>query len=247
MSEGRVYGRNPVLALLRGGGRRADEIAVLAGGRGPLGEVVALARRAGVKVSFRTREQLTAMAGSPEHQGVVARVSSAEYVDVADLLAEPIKRGQTPFFLVLDQVQDPRNLGAILRTAEAFGVHGVVIPKHHAVGLTDAAARTAMGALERVPVARATNLVAALETIKESGTWVYGAAAQDGLAPWAADLRGPVCLVLGSEGEGLRPLVARACDALLTIPMAGDAESLNVAAAAAVLCYEVTRQRRQSA
>ncbi|PYO25445.1 MAG: 23S rRNA (guanosine(2251)-2'-O)-methyltransferase RlmB [Candidatus Rokuibacteriota bacterium] len=247
MAEGRVYGRNPVLALLRSGGRRADEIAVLAGGRGPLGEVVALARRAGVKVSFRTREQLTAMAGSSEHQGVVARVSSAEYVDVADLLAEPMERGQTPFFLVLDQVQDPRNLGAILRTAEAFGVHGVVIPKHHAVGLTDAAARTAMGALERVPVARATNLVAALETIKESGAWVYGAAADDGIAPWAADLRGPVCLVLGSEGEGLRPLVARACDAVLAIPMAGGAESLNVAAAAAVLCYEVARQRHQSA
>jgi len=246
MADDRVYGRNPVLALLRSGGRRVDEIAVLAGGRGPLGEVVALARRAGVKVSFRTRDQLTAMAGSAEHQGVVARVSSAEYIDVEDLLAEPVQRGQPPFYLILDQVQDPRNLGAILRTAEAFGVHGVVIPKHHAVGLTDAAARTAMGALERVPVARATNLVSALERIKESGTWVYGASARDGVAPWAADLRGPVCLVLGSEGEGLRPLVARACDAMLTIPMVGAADSLNVAAATAVLCYEVARQRHQS-
>jgi 23S rRNA (guanosine2251-2'-O)-methyltransferase len=247
MAEGRVYGRNPVLALLRSGGRRADEVAVLAGGRGPLGEVVALARRAGVKVSFRTREQLTAMAGTPEHQGVVARVTSAEYVELDDLLAVPVATGQPAFYLVLDQVQDPRNLGAILRTAEAFGVHGIVIPKHHAVGLTDATARTAMGALERVPVARATNLVAALEQIKESGTWVYGAAAREGVAPWSADLRGPVCLVLGSEGEGLRPLVARACDAVVAIPMAGGAESLNVAAAAAVLCYEVARQRHQSA
>ena len=246
MAEGRVYGRNPVLALLRSGGRRADEIAVLAGGRGPLGEVVALARRAGVKVSFRTRDQLTAMAGSADHQGVVARVSSAEYVDLDDVLAEPVERGQPAFYLVLDQVQDPRNLGAILRTAEAFGVHGVVIPKHHAVGLTDAAARTAMGALERVPVARTTNLVSALEKIKESGTWTYGAVTGDGVAPWAADLRGPVCLVLGSEGEGLRPLVARACDVMLAIPMAVGADSLNVAAAAAVLCYEVARQRHQT-
>src|SRR2546428_400118 len=179
-------------------------------------------------------------------RGVGARVTSAEYVDLEALLAEPVDRGQPPFYLVLDQVQDPRNLGAILRTAEAFGVHGVVIPKHHAVGLTDAAARTAMGALERVPVARATNLVAALETIKESGSWVYGAAVGEGVAPWAADLHGPVCLVLGSEGEGLRPLVARACDAVLAIPMAGATESLNVAAAAAVLCYEVARQRHQS-
>lgn len=246
MSEGRVYGRNPVLALLRSRGRRADEIAVLAGGRGPLGEVVALARRAGVKVSFRTREQLTAMAGSPEHQGVVARVASADYVELEDLLAVPVERGEPAFFIVLDQIQDPRNLGAILRTAEAFGVHGVVIPKHHAVGLTDAAARTAMGAIERVPVARETNLVSTLERVKESGTWVYGAAVNDGVAPWAADLRGPVCLVLGSEGEGLRPLVARACDAIVAIPMAGVAESLNVAAAAAVLAYEVARQRHQT-
>lgn len=246
MAEGRVYGRNPVLALLRSGGRRTDEIAVLAGARGPLGEVVALARRAGVKVSFRTREQLTAMAGSPEHQGVVARVASAEYVDLDDVLAEPAARGRPAFLVALDRVQDPRNLGAILRTAEAFGVHGVIIPKHHAVGLTDAAARTAMGAIERVPVARTTNLVAALEKIKETGTWVYGSATRGGVAPWAADFRGPVCLVMGSEGEGLRPLVARACDVALSIPMAGGAESLNVAAAVAVLCYEVARQRHQS-
>jgi 23S rRNA (guanosine2251-2'-O)-methyltransferase len=199
-----------------------------------------------VKVSFRTREQLTAMAGSPEHQGVVARVSAAEYVDLDDLLAIPVARGQPPFYLVLDQVQDPRNLGAILRTAEAFGVQGVVIPKHHAVGLTEAAARTAMGALERMPVARATNIVTAIERIKESGTWVYGTVPGEGVAPWAADLRGPVCLVLGSEGEGVRPLVARACDAVLAIPMSGVTESLNVAAAAAVLCYEVARQRHQT-
>jgi len=247
MSEdGRVYGRNPVLALLRASGRRADEVAVLAGARGPLGEVVALARRAGVKVSFRTREQLTVMAGSQDHQGVVARVTAAEYVDVEDLLALPRGRDEPPFLLALDQVQDPRNLGALLRTADAFGVHGVIIPKHHAVGLTEAAARTAMGAVEHVRVARATNMVAALEKLKESGVWIYGTTVVDGVAPWAADLRGPVCLVLGSEGEGLRPLVARACDVLLSIPMAGNVGSLNVSAAGAVLAYEVARQRHQT-
>jgi len=244
--DGRVYGRNPVLALLRASGRRADEVAVLAGARGPLGEVVALARRAGVKVSFRTREQLTVMAGSQDHQGVVARVTAAEYVDVEDLLALPRGRDEPPFLLALDQVQDPRNLGALLRTADAFGVHGVIIPKHHAVGLTEAAARTAMGAVEHVRVARATNMVAALEKLKESGVWIYGTTVVDGVAPWAADLRGPVCLVLGSEGEGLRPLVARACDVLLSIPMAGNVGSLNVSAAGAVLAYEVARQRHQT-
>ena len=245
MSDERVWGRNPVLALLRSGSRRADEIAVLAGARGPLSEVVALARRAGVKVSYRTRDQLSAMAGTPDHQGVVARVAAADYADLEDLLEVPGRVGQVPFFLALDQVQDPRNLGALLRTADAFGVHGVIVPKHHAVGLTEAAARTAMGALEYVSVARETNLVSSLEKLKKSGIWIYGAASEGGISPWSTDLRGPLCLVLGSEGEGLRPLVARACDVLISIPMRGEVGSLNVAAAGAVLCYEVVRQRAQ--
>jgi len=242
--DDRIYGRNPVLALLRSGGRRANEVAVLTGATGPLTEIVALARRAGVKVSYRTRDQLTAMAGSPQHQGVVARVASVEYVDLGDILEIPAARGEPPFFLALDQVQDPRNLGAVIRSAEALGVHGVVVPKHHAVGLTDAAARAAMGAIESVPIARETNLVNALESMKKSGIWVYGGSATSGAAPWVVDLTGPLCLVLGSEGEGLRPLVGRTCDGLLTIPMAGRVGSLNVAAAAAVLCYEVARQRQ---
>lgn len=247
MNEGRVYGRHPVLELLRRGGRRADEIAVLAGGRGPLTEVVALARKAGVKVSFRTRDQLTAMAGSPQHQGVVARVASAEYVDLDAIMGVPAGRGEPAFFMALDQVQDPRNFGALLRIADVFGVHGVVVTKHHAVGLTEATARTAMGAAEYVAVARETNLVAALETLKKAGVWIYGATVSDGVAPWAADLTGPLCLVLGGEGEGLRPLVSRACDVLISIPMHGRVGSLNVAAAGAVLGYEVTRQRRKTA
>ena len=241
--EGRIYGRNPVLELLRSGGRRADEIAVLAGARGSLAEVVALARRAGVKVSFRTREQLTAIAGTDRHQGVVARVASAEYADLSGLLEIPKRRGEAPFFLALDQVQDPRNFGALLRTAEAFGAHGVIVPKHHQVGLTEAAARAAMGAVEYIAVARETNLVSALETLKKSGVWIYGSAVGEGSPAWTVDLTGPLCLVLGSEGEGLRPLVARTCDILLTIPMAGQVGSLNVGAAGAALCYEVARQR----
>jgi len=243
VAEGRVYGRNPVLELLRAHGRRADEIAVLAGARGPLAEVVALARRAGVKVSYRTREQLTAIAGSEQHQGVVARVASVEYVDLTALLAVPVERGEPAFFVALDQVQDPRNFGALLRTAESFGAHGVIVPKHHQVGLTDAAARAAMGAVEYLSVARETNLVNALETLKKTGVWVYGATAGAAVPAWGADLTGPLCLVLGSEGDGLRPLVAKACDVLLTIPMRGKVGSLNVAAAGAVLCYEVARQR----
>lgn len=243
MGEGRIYGRHPVLELLRRGGRQADEIAVLAGARGPLSEIVALARRAGVKVSYRTRDQLTAIAGSDRHQGVVARVAAQEYLDLEALLRIPSARGGTAFFVALDQVQDPRNFGALLRSAAAFGVHGVVIPKHHAVGLTDAVARTAMGAVEHVAVARETNLVQALEVLKESGIWVFGLSAEGGVPLWRADLAGSLCLVLGSEGGGLRPLVARTCDTLLSIPMAGGVGSLNVASAGSVACYEVARQR----
>ncbi|PYM20776.1 MAG: 23S rRNA (guanosine(2251)-2'-O)-methyltransferase RlmB [Candidatus Rokuibacteriota bacterium] len=238
-----MYGRNPVRELLRSDARRADEVAVLAGGRGPIDEIVALARRAGIKVSYRTRDQLTAMAGSDEHQGVVARVLPREYVDLDALLAIPRARGSTPLFLALDQVQDPRNLGALLRTAAAFGVHGVVVAKHHAVGLTGVAAKAATGAVELVPVARETNLVNALETFKQAGVWVYGCTLGKGAPIWATDLTGPVCLVLGSEGGGLRPLVARTCDFLVTIPMPAGVGSLNVGAAGAVALYEVTRQR----
>jgi len=243
MSDDVVFGRNPVLTLLRGGGRKTDEIAVLAGASGPLAEVVALARRGGVKVSYRTRDQLTAIAGSPYHQGVVARVAAAEYADLDDLLEIPADREEPALFLALDQVQDPRNLGAVLRTADAFGVHGVIVAKHHQVGLTGAAARTAMGAAESVKVARETNLTAALEKLKQSGVWIHGAAPSGGVAPWDADLTGPLCLVLGSEGSGLRPLIARTCDVLVTVPMLGRVGSLNVSAAAAIVCYEVVRQR----
>jgi 23S rRNA (guanosine2251-2'-O)-methyltransferase len=164
-------------------------------------------------------------------------------VDLAALLAIPAARGEPAFFVALDQVQDPRNFGALLRTAEAFGAHGVIVPKHHQVGLTDSAARAAMGAIEYLSVARETNLVNALEALKKSGVWVFGGVTGSGVPAWGADLTGPLCLVLGSEGEGLRPLVAKACDVLLTIPTRGKVGSLNVAAAGAALCYEVARQR----
>jgi 23S rRNA (guanosine2251-2'-O)-methyltransferase len=243
--EGRpLFGRNPVLELLRAGGRRVEEIAIISEGRGPaLHDLLNLAKRQGVKISFRTRDQLTAIAGDPHHQGVVARVAGASYSSLTDLLAVPAGRGEPPFFLALDQVQDPRNLGAVLRSAEVTGVHGVILPKHHAVGLTGAAAKSAMGAAELVAVARETNLVQALEELKKEGVWIVGAVPTGGKIPWEMDLTGPLCLVLGGEGEGLRPLVARSCDFLASLPMRGQLGSLNISAAAAVLCYEVLRQR----
>ena len=239
-----LFGRHPVLELLRAESRRIDEIAILAQGRTPaLQDLLGLARSRGVKVSFRTREQLTAMVGTPHHQGVVARVAAATYADLGSLLDLAAERAEPAFLLALDQVQDPRNLGAILRSAEVTGAHGLIVSKHHAVGLTPAAAKSATGAAEWVKVARVTNLVQSLEALKKQGVWIVGAVTRGGVSPWAADLSSPVCLVLGGEGEGLRPLVARTCDRLLTLPMKGRLESLNVAAVAAVLCYEVVRQR----
>ncbi|HET7875224.1 MAG TPA: 23S rRNA (guanosine(2251)-2'-O)-methyltransferase RlmB [Methylomirabilota bacterium] len=239
-----LYGRNPVLELLRADSRRIDEIAVLAEGRGPaLQELLTLARRRGVKVAFRTRDQLTAMAGTPHHQGVVARAAEAQYASLDDLLARAAERGEPAFLIALDQVQDPRNLGAVVRTAEATGAHGVLVPRHHSAGLTSAVAKSAAGALEFVSVAREPNLVNALEGLKKEGVWLVGAVAKGGRAPWELDLTGPVCLVLGGEGEGLRPLVGRTCDFMVSLPMRGRIGSLNVSAAAAVLCYEILRQR----
>jgi len=242
--EAPVFGRHPVLEMLRAESRRVEEIALLAQGRGPaLQELYTLAKSRGVKISLRTRDQLTAMAGTPHHQGVVARVAGATYADLGDLLAIPAGRGEPAFFLALDQVQDPRNLGAILRSADATGVHGIILTKHHSVGLTPAAAKSATGAAEWVKVARVTNLVQSLEVLKKEGVWIIGGATRGGVSPWEADLSGPLCLLLGGEGEGLRPLVARTCDLLLTLPMRGRLGSVNVSAAAAVLCYEVVRQR----
>lgn len=243
-AETPLYGRHPVLELLRAGSRRVEEIAILGEGRGPaLQELLTLARRKGVRISYRTRDQLTAMAGTPHHQGVVARVAHAAYRPLDELLAIPAARGQAPFFLALDRVQDPMNLGAVLRTAEAAGVHGVILPRHQAVGLTSAVARAGMGAMDVVPVARETNLVAALDLIRGRSIWVAGAVTSGGRPPWETDLTVPICLVLGGEGEGIRPLVSRRLDYLLTLPMHGTLRALNVSAAAAALCFEVVRQR----
>jgi 23S rRNA (guanosine2251-2'-O)-methyltransferase len=243
-----LFGRHPVLELLRAESRRVDEVAIAASGRGPaLQGLLALARNRGVKVSFRTRDQLTAMAGTPHHQGVVARVAAASYADLGTLLTAAAERVEPAFLLALDRVQDPRNLGAVLRSADATGAHGLILSKHQSVGLTPGAAKSATGAAEWVRVARVANLVQSLEALKNDGVWIIGTTPRGGLPPWTADLCVPLCLVFGGEGGGLRSLVARTCDLLLTLPMKGKLDSLNVAAVAAVLCYEVVRQREKDA
>lgn len=240
-----LYGRNPVLEALRQGSRQIEEVALLHEGRGRLRELEALARQLGLKVSHRSRTELTTMAGHPHHQGVVARVAAKAYAELDDLLAIPRQRGEVPLFLALDQVQDPQNLGSLLRTAEAAGVHGVILLRHHAAGLTPATAKAAAGALEFLPVGRVVNMVSALERLKAEGCWVIGATPEGTEEAWTADLARPLTLVLGGEGRGLRPLVARTCDLLVRIPLKGQVSSLNVGAAGAILLYEAVRQRRR--
>src|SRR5262245_25637213 len=179
--EAPLFGRHPVLELLRSESRRVEEIALLAQGRGPaLQDLYALAKSRGVKVSLRTREQLTAMAGTAHHQGVVARVAGASYADMDDLLAVPARRGEPGFFLALDQIQDPGDLGDLLRSAAATGGHGVILTKPHSGGLAPAAAKSATGAAEWVKVARVSNLVQALEVLKKEGVWIIGSAIRGG-------------------------------------------------------------------
>jgi 23S rRNA (guanosine2251-2'-O)-methyltransferase len=244
-----LYGRHPVLEALRSGDRRIDEVLVEREARGRGADILALARQAGVRYDHVPRVTLTAIAGTPHHQGVVARVAARPYADLEALLSGPRGRGEPGLFLLLDQVQDPGNLGNLLRTAEALGAHGVVLVRHQAVGLTGHAVKAAAGALEYLPVARVGNLVQTLDILKGEGCWVVGASVTppDLPPPWRIDLRGPVALVLGSEGRGLRPLVARRCDALTRIPLAGRVGSLNVAAAGAALLYEAVRQRASAA
>ncbi len=245
-----LAGRHPVLEALRSRARPIEEVLVEAEARDRHGDILALARQAGVRCSRVPRAALNGLAGTGHHQGVVARVAPREYAELEDLLAIARTKGEPALFLALDQVQDPGNVGNLLRTAEALGVHGALVPRHQAAGLTPHVVRAAAGALEHLPVARVGNLGQALERLKQEGCWVVGAVAEGpaamarrAQAPWTVDLRGPLVLVLGSEGRGIRPLVARICDVLVSIPLHGRVGSLNVAAAGAALLYEARRQR----
>ena len=245
MSRGLLYGVHPVLEALRSRARRLEEVILVREGNARLQEIARLSREAGVKCSYRDRDGLTRIAGNPHHQGVVARVEGRPPVDLKDLLQIPAARGELPLFLALDQVQDPQNLGNLLRTAEAVGVHGVILPTRRAAPLSDIVGKAASGALELLAVALVTNLVSALERLKEEKIWVADTAMSGGVAPWDADLNCPLCLVLGGEGEGVRRLVRETADFHLSLPMQGRIGSLNVASAGAVLLYEALRQRQE--
>jgi 23S rRNA (guanosine2251-2'-O)-methyltransferase len=234
-----VYGANPVLEAIRADSRRVRFVAVAKENSARHQRIMAEAREADVAVRILPGSQIDKLAGRVVHNGVVAEVSETAYVDFDEVLA----REETSFVLILDGITDPQNFGAILRVADGFGVHLVVIPQHESVGLTAAAIKASAGAAQWVPVANVTNLSRAIDTLKEKGFWVYAATA-DGDAAAKIDFTGKVALVMGSEGKGVRRNVLEHCDRSVSIPMFGHVDSFNVASAAAVLCYEVVRQTR---
>ena len=241
--ENQLEGRNPVREALRAG--RAFERILVASGerRGPLGQIVALAKEKGVRVEEVDREMLEKRAVTGAHQGVVAYVAQRPYIEVPEMLAAAQSRNEAPLLLLCDGLQDPHNLGSLLRSTDAAGGHGVIIPSRRSVGLTATVAKTSAGAVEYVPVARIGNLVQEIEALKAAGVWVVGAHMSGGKAPWEIDMTVPTAIVVGGEGEGLSRLVAEKCDYLASIPMAGRINSLNASVAGALLLFEAARQR----
>jgi 23S rRNA (guanosine2251-2'-O)-methyltransferase len=240
-----IYGVNPVKELLRGGGEELSELWLAEGARsGAVAELERQAREVGARVKHAPRQKLDRLAGVDRHQGVVAVLEgSFRYAEVADLLEAARAAGEPPLLVILDGVEDPQHLGAIIRSAVAFGAHGVVIPRDRAVGVTSGAVKASAGVVARCRVARVTNISRTIEELKKAGVWSVALAADGDRVLGQLDLKGPTALVMGSEGEGIRPLVRRSCDHGARIGMVGQVESLSVSAAASVALYEVARQR----
>ena len=241
-----IEGRNAVTEAFRAG-RPIDKL-YIAGGDSDraLGYIAALAREKGVTVVECDRRKLDGMSTTHAHQGVIALCAVREYCSVEDILKRAEELGEDPFVIVCDEITDGHNLGAIIRTAECAGAHGVIIPKRRSAGLTAIVNKASAGAAEHLPVARVPNLRAALEELKERGVWVYGTAADGTCRLWETELTGPIALVIGSEGDGMARLVRESCDFVLSLPMRGKMSSLNASVAGAVVMYEVMRQRSQA-
>lgn len=237
-----IEGRNAVLEAFRSG-RTIDKLFVLDGCQdGPVRTIVREAKKHDTILNFVGKERLSQLSETGRHQGVVAWAAAYDYSEVEDMLELAKKRGEDPFIFVLDNIEDPHNLGAIIRTANIAGAHGVIIPKRRAAGLTATVAKTSAGALNYTPVAKVTNLVKTMEELKKQGMW-FVCADMDGQSMYSLDLTGPVGLVIGNEGEGVSRLVKENCDFIAGIPMKGEINSLNASVAAGVLGYEIVRQR----
>ena len=238
-----IFGRNPVIEALRSDSE-INKIYLAKGElQGSAKEIVALAKEKGVQIQTVERAKLDQMFPKENHQGVAASIAEANYVDWQDMLESARKKGEDPLLIILDELEDPHNLGAILRSADAVGAHGGIIPKRRAVALTAGVAKAAAGAVAYVPVARVSNLAQTIEALKKEGVWVAGAA-MGGTEVYKQNLTGPLAIVIGSEGKGLGRLVAEKCDFLISLPMQGKINSLNASVATGVILYEVLRQRK---
>ena len=241
MSE-QIEGRNAVLEAFRSG-KCVDKLFVLDGCHdGPVNSIMREARKKDTLVQYVSKDRLNQLSQTGTHQGVIAVVAAYEYSTVEDILQKAKDKGEDPFILLLDGIEDPHNLGAIIRTANLAGAHGVIIPRRRAVGLTATVARTSAGALNYTPVAKVANLTKTMEVLKKEGMW-FVCADMDGQKMYQLNLRGPIGVVIGNEGEGVSRLVKEKCDFVASIPMKGDIDSLNASVAAGVLSYEVVRQR----
>lgn len=243
LSEGMIEGRNALTEALRSG-RQIDKLFVAEGSTDrSLARLAAMAKEAGAVVVPTDRRKLDQMSPTGAHQGVIALAAAHEYASVEDILALAAERGEAPLIVICDELSDPHNLGAIIRTAECAGAHGVIIPKRRSVGLTAVVAKASAGALEYLPVARVSNIHQTILSLKERGVWIYGTAADAASGLYRTDLTGPAAIVIGNEGAGMSKLVRESCDVLVGIPMKGRISSLNASAAAAVMLYEALRQR----
>ena len=237
-----IEGRNAVLEAFRSG-KPVDKLFVLDGCQdGPVRTIVREAKKHDTILNFVSKERLDQLSETGKHQGVIAHAAAYEYSEIEDMFALAEKRGEDPFFILLDNIEDPHNLGAIIRTANLAGAHGVIIPKRRAVRLTATVAKTSAGALNYTPVAKVTNLAKTMEELKERGLW-FVCADMGGESMYRMNLTGPIGLVIGNEGEGVSRLVKEKCDFVASIPMKGDIDSLNASVAAGVLAYEIVRQR----
>lgn len=242
IEEFTIEGRNAVLEAFRSG-KTIDKLYVQKGVQdGPIQSIIREAKKKDTIINFVERERLDQMSEEGHHQGVIAHAAAYEYAEVEDMLKAAEEKGEPPFLFLLDGIEDPHNLGAIIRTANLAGAHGVIIPKRRAVGLTATVAKTSAGALNYTPVAKVTNLTATMEELKEKGMW-FVCADMEGETMYRMNLKGPIGLLIGSEGSGVSRLVKENCDMIASIPMKGDIDSLNASVAAGVLAYEIVRQR----
>ena len=241
--ENMLEGRNAVTEALSAG-RTIDKLFVADGDTDrALGRICAMAKQAGAVVVPTDRRKLDYMSATGAHQGVIAMVAAHDYASIDDILKKAQDAGEPPLIVICDELSDPHNLGAIIRTAECAGAHGIIIPKRRSVGLTAVVGKASAGALEYMPVARVSNITAAIDTLKKAGVWIYGTAAEGDTTLYKADLKSAAAIVIGNEGEGMSRLVSEHCDFKVSIPMKGSISSLNASAAAAIMLYEAVRQR----